>query len=388
MSAVGHTIRILLCLISIAALLGRAQAAQCPVKSFDDSAAMVAACTARLGEPGLSSDDRAQILVTRGRALHALGRTADAARDYDKAIALASDPTDAHIWRGWLAYNQTDWPIAIAHAMAALQIKPDLPGAWALVGSIKRALNDFSGSKEAYEKAIAADPNNGLHHYQLFMLLQDWAHDREALHESEVILRLPAVELDMPRLVNSMDEFVSLRAAIGVERGRQLGLMGRFDDAEKAYNEAVAATPNALTYAMRADFHISRNAPNDVIQPDIDKALALEPGFWLGHQVQAEADHHLKNLKAALAEYRKAAELNPKKASPRWRSALVLRELGRLDEATAEALAALEIRPKFLRRKAIEFQQLGYLRALPANADPRPAIRDAVQACMLDSRCL
>jgi tetratricopeptide (TPR) repeat protein len=387
MSAIGHTIRILLCLIAVAALSGRTQAAQCPAKSFDDSAAMVAACTARLGEPRLSSDDRVHILLTRGRALHAMGRMADAALDYDQAIALASDPTDAHVWRGFLAYSQSDWPIAITHAVAALEKKPDFSPAWALLGSIKRALGDFPGSKEAYDKAIADDPNDGLYHYQLFMLLQQWAHDREALQESEVILRLPAAELDRPRLVNSMDEFVALRAAIGVERGKQLGLMGRFEDAEKAYDDAVAATPSALTYAMRADFHISRDAPNDVIQPDIDKALALEPGFWLGHAVQAEADRRLKKLEPALAEYRQAAALNPTKAMLRWRSALMLRELDRLDEATAEALAALQINASFLRRKVIEFQHLGYLHSLPANADPMPAIRDAVQACMLDSGC-
>jgi tetratricopeptide (TPR) repeat protein len=387
MSFIGSTIRTLLCLVTIAAFSGCAQAAQCPAKSFDDSAAMVQACTARLRERGLSSDDRVEILLTRGRALHAMGRLADAALDYDQAIALASDPTDAHVWRGWLAYNQNDFPMAIRQAMAALEIKPDYPRAFALVGSIKRALGDYPGAKEAYDKAIAGDSNNGLYHYQLFMLLQEWAHDREALQESDTILRLPAAELDKPRLVHSMNEAVSLRAAIGVERGKELGLMGRFDDAEKAYNYAVAVVPSALTYAMRADFHISRDAPNDVIQPDIDKALALEPGFWLGHAVQAEADRRLKNLEGALAEYRKAAELNPKKGMLRWRSALMLRELGRVDEATAEALAGFQVSRNFLNKKVIELEHLGYLRALPANADPMPAIRDAVQACMLDSGC-
>jgi hypothetical protein len=71
-----------------------------------------------------------------------------------------------------------------------------------------------------------------------------------------------------------------------------------------------------------------------------------------------------------------------------WQRALVLRDAGRVDEATSEALAGLRTDVDLFNRKSNELSKLGYLRAIAPGSDPTPAIRDAVQACMLDDRCL
>src|SRR5262249_50072036 len=94
----GRILRIVLCMIAATAFARPLLAADCPAKTFKDAAATIEACNLRLKTPALSADDRAQALVTRGRALHRSGQLDAAAVDYDQAITLASDPTDAHIW--------------------------------------------------------------------------------------------------------------------------------------------------------------------------------------------------------------------------------------------------------------------------------------------------
>jgi tetratricopeptide (TPR) repeat protein len=382
----GITAQFAFCLLAVITLSRLAGAAECPARNFTDSPATVEACTARLNEQNLSSDDRAAILVTRGRAFAASGRQKEAALDYDQAIALAKDPTDARLWHGWLALNRNDFQTAIEDAMAALEKRPDSPHPYALIGSIKRTF-DFEGSRAAYQKAISLAPNDAFYHYALATLLERWAHDREALAEINAIAQLPAAELDKPE-VYSMNVPASTRAAIGAERGKLLSLMGRYDEAEKAYDDAIRDAPCALTYAVRANFHFSRDAPKEIIQADIDKALALDPDLWLTHRVQASLDEREKNTEGALSEYQWAAELNPQRGMLHWQRALVLRDVGRVDEATSEALAGLRTDVDLFNRKSNELSKLGYLRAIAPGSDPTPAIRDAVQACMLDDRCL
>jgi tetratricopeptide (TPR) repeat protein len=220
------------------------------------------------------------------------------------------------------------------------------------------------------------------------MLLQSIAHEREALEEADSILRMPADELDLPRRIYTWNKHVSLRVAISIERAVLLNRMGRFDEAEKAFDEIAEIEPSGLTFGIRADYHFIRQVALDVIQADIDKSLALEPDYWLGHDQQAHMHSRMNRPEAALAEYAKAAELNPKMGVLRWRRALVLRDLGRVDDATSEALIGLDSDRDLFWRKARALTERGYLSGIRSNPDPTmPAIRDAVRACMLDERC-
>ena len=97
-------------------------------------------------------------------------------------------------------------------------------------------------------------------------------------------------------------------------------------------------------------------------------------------------DNDKKNTDGALSEYAKAAQLYPQLGWIHWQRALVLRGVGRIDEATAEALTAIEIDPNLFRSKSKELSKRGYLREdLPAPSDT--GVYDAIQACMLDERC-
>jgi tetratricopeptide (TPR) repeat protein len=383
----GVTAHIAFCLLSVIAFSRPTYAAECADRYYTDSAGTAEACTARLRERNLSNDERSVILETRGRALYDIGRLDAAALDFDPAIALSSDPGEIRVSRGYVALDQGDFPAAIKDAVMAQAEKPDSARPYALIGRIKYRMFDFSRATEAYRKAISIKPNFGAYHYELFLVLESWAHDREALEEADSISRLPDSELDAPNTINWWGRRTSLRPAIGIERGKLFKLMGRFDDAEKAYDDAVRTTPSAPAYAARADFHRAREAAADIIQSDVEKALALDPGFWFGHAVQAELDNDQKNTDSALSEYAKAAQLYPRLGWIHWQRALVLRGVGRIDEATAEALTAIEIDPDLFRSKSKELSKRGYLREVAAGTDPIPAFHDAIQACMLDERC-
>jgi tetratricopeptide (TPR) repeat protein len=383
----GITAQFALCLLALIVLFRPVHAAECPTEDHTNTAGTIEACTARLRETDLPDDKKPAILVTRGWAFYDMGRMDAAALDFDQAIALSSEPAKIRVARGYVALAQLDFRTAAKNAALAQSEEPDSASPYALIGRIKRQMLDFNGATEAYRKAISID-RTGPYHYDLFLVLVDWGHDREALEEADAISRLPDSELDRPNSVNWWGAHTTLRIAIGIERGKLLNLMGRFDDAEKAYDGAIRDSPSAQAFAQRADFHRSRNAASPIIQSDVDRALALDPDFWLGHAVQAALDNDQKNTDGALAEYAKAAQLNPQLGWIQWQRALVLRNVGRVDEATSEALAALQMDIGLFNRKSNEFSKLGYLRAVAASTDPTTAIHDAVQACMLDERCL
>jgi hypothetical protein len=81
-------------------------------------------------------------------------------------------------------------------------------------------------------------------------------------------------------------------------------------------------------------------------------------------------------------------DLNTKDGAIRWQRALILRRLGRTDEATANAIAAVETDVSVLSDKKPILAERGYLPVRTSINKLSPSmIRDAVSACMLDERC-
>jgi tetratricopeptide (TPR) repeat protein len=74
-----------------------------------------------------------------------------------------------------------------------------------------------------------------------------------------------------------------------------------------------------------------------------------EAGYWVAYIALAKL--YLGAYEEALGLYRRAMELNPNYATGRFNMAVVLVELGRLDEARAEVQAGLALNPGFTIRR-------------------------------------
>ena len=362
---------------------------RCSVSVFEaDASEALAACTAVLGRDDLTDADRAGALKIRGRALHKTGRLDQAIAEYEAGLQLAPDDPELHLRRGWTAYDKRDFNLVLSHARQALKINPEYAEAFDLIGAALIVSGDgkFAEAKAAYDQAVRLDPTKPLFRYHRYQLLQ-MAYPQEALLEAEALLQLPVSAITTPATVLWYHKPTTYRVAGNLARAWMLWTLGRFNEARQVYDQAIQDDPNALTYAARAYFNLTQSASMNVVQDDLDKSFALDPDFWLALKLQGHVHFSSGHYEAEATELGRAAKQYPDNGELRWSYARMLRKLGRVEDASAEAIAAFEVDPRFMFSKVQMLRTRGYLPELAPNADPKPALQDAARACMLDQEC-
>lgn len=162
---------------------------------------------------------------------------------------------------------------------------------------------------------------------------------------------------------------------------------GRREEARNEYDLLVAENPSAVTFTARA-VHLAQASDDPTAQADIERAIADDPNYWAPYDLRARIHFYAKRYLASSEEFKRAIELAPHRGALRWWRSQALRKLDRLDEATTDALSALEVDPNFvINDKLKTLHERGYLQLSALNNDPMPALGDAIRACMLDERC-
>lgn len=383
---------IILCLFAGCAF-GGAQAADsaCSVAGFESQPAATAdACTAILNKPGLSDAERAALLKIRARSLHITGHLDEAIRDYDAALLLEPNDPELHLRRGWTAYNKADFKTVFEQAREAIKLKPDYADAYDLIGATL-ARPDVGRQLEAialYQKAVQLNPGDPLFHIHLMEVYECCGQPENALHEAEAVLHLPVALITNPNSVERYQVKTSYRVLASLERARNLAILGRLDEAKRAYDLAVHDDPGTLTYAGRAAFLLEMaQAPLDKVQADLDKSLAADTNNWFSRGLQGRVYFYRKDYAAAEREFAGALAINAFSGEMHWQHAMTLRLEGRADAAAAEAVTAFKVDPDFMLTKIPALEKFGFASAIGDASDPRPALYDAARACMLDEQC-
>ena len=363
---------------------------RCSAATFEtDAAAALEACKAMLARVNLTDAARASAMKIEGRALHKLGRLDEAIRTYDAALTLAPGDPELHLRRGWTAFDKRDLQLVFDHTTVALGLKPDYADAYDLMGAALAISGPekFADAKAAYQQAVRLDPLRPLPREHLYQLLSR-RYPEDALREVDALLQLPAAVLTSANGTTWFKARVSYRTFGNLARITLLERLGRRNEARQAADRAVTDDPReAITWACRAEFNLLSSAPEASAQADIDKSLALDPKLSFPRYVQAKIHFYGKRYDAAAADFAAAVKLDPVQADVRWWHALALRELGRVEEASLEAVAAFRVEPNFIIRKGAALQKLGYLVIPKSDKDVWPAIEDAARACMLDRDC-
>jgi tetratricopeptide (TPR) repeat protein len=224
----------------------------------------------------------------------------------DQAIKLQGDVSAAaytHYLRAkiWGAQNQVDK--SIDELEKSIQLRPDYADAWSDLGGMRRLSLDRSGAVQALEKAVALNPHDSTAQYRLGQLyLQDGETDKALDHLKIALLGDPS---DLATLY-------SLDRAL-----RKAGKLEEANPIEKQLAELRAKSDLASTVALAA----SRLN---------DEGIALEKSG---------------NVRAALAKYRAALDLDPTGAGFQLNYGLALCRLGRWDDGIAELREVLRLDP-------------------------------------------
>lgn len=105
-----------------------------------------------------------------GLVLLSAGRPAAAATHLDHAIALlgqTDDAADAHYLRAKVYAGAGDPRQAERHLRQAVSIRPKFAEAWSDLGQARRVLLDDAGALNAFDHAVAANPEDPIAQYRL-----------------------------------------------------------------------------------------------------------------------------------------------------------------------------------------------------------------------------
>lgn len=389
---------------------------QCSLELLEASPTRAAeVCTAVLNADGTTTAARVEALKLRGRAMQRLDRYPDAIVDYETGIQLAPNDAELHLRRGWTAYEELRrgasasgqrfvdpalhpaFDLALNQANEALKLDPGYAEAYQLTAATLAfgGPDAFAQTKVAQDEAVRLQPAKPDFRFGRMLLLIKYGQYSEAIEDADAILRLPADIITKPAATESWGKMTTYRIATAMRRAELLEVVGRTKDAWQACDQAVELDPDPITYARRAAFRLSQISffpgmpppPLDLVQADAEKALALDPDYWVGHEQQGHVLFIRGHYAAAAAELALALKQFPENGGMRWYHALILRKLGRIEEAAGEVITAFRLDRGFMLDKLGMLRKLGYLAAIAPDADPRPALMDAARACMLDERC-
>ena len=261
--------------------------------------------------------DLAEAHINLSLILAQAGALIPAGEHLDRAIELQGNTRAAayaHYLRAKVWGQQNQNQRAIAEFQKAVQLRPDYAEAWSDLGGMRRLALDRAGAMQALQRAVALKPDDALAQYRLGQLcLQDGQALKAVKHLKQALSYTP-------------------------------------DDRATLYN---------LMLALRKTGQLEEAKPIEVrmaeLQHQSDRAseVGLAATGLNSEGVQLEKSG---NIRAALAKYRAALDLDPTGFGFRlnyalalcrlglWRDGVVeLREVLRLDPDNADAAKAMYI---------------------------------------------
>lgn len=171
--------------------------------------------------------DYAPTHVAYGYVLDSLDRPADAIDQYQRALALDPQNSNAYRYFGQTLIKQRQFPDAIRRLQMALQIDPLDDDAYRHFGDALALSGNPADAERAYIKALALNGENAFAHNNLAQILTYAGRLDEALHHySEAIKFQPGY------------------ASGYANQGVVLAKLGHSAEALRAYRKAIALDPN------------------------------------------------------------------------------------------------------------------------------------------------
>jgi len=183
-------------------------------------------------------------------------------------------------------YSKGDYPGAISHYQAALNLDSRFPDCQCNLGSVLMDIGDYEGAVEAYIAALELEPTHADANYNFAMLLQDGGANENAIYHYK-----KTVESD-PDYFEAWANLGGLQLLIGDQAGAVKSLGEALELAESDPNGAAAAAPQlgSALAALDPERCMFGSCPEHAAEA-FRKALRYQPGH-------IQADHALKAVLA------------------------------------------------------------------------------------------
>lgn len=219
---------------------------------------------------GISTQDRADLLASRGYAFVSLNRVGDAAEEFKQALDLNPKSAYALVGKaGYFALQQL-YDEAFAELDKAIAIDPDYSQAWSYKGSLEKHQGKFEQAIQSYNKAIEVNPSNDRARIKRALLLVQT--DELAKAETELAY-LKKKYSDAPD--------------VNYVRGLLFFKQKRFSDAQIALEHVVGLTDDHLQARfLLGQVHLLRGNLDEALSI-VSPLVAENPGWPAGKKLLA-----------------------------------------------------------------------------------------------------
>ena len=217
---------------------------------------------------------------------------------YNTALTFASNDAELFFGRANAYVELKNYPVAIANFDRAIELNPDFTNAYSNRGVTKNYLQDWAGAQADFDRAIALNPD----------LANAYSNRGVAKHD---LGNHPAAIADFDRAIELNPEFNGAYANRGVAKRH----LGDYPAAIADYDRAIELNPeDARAYYNRGIIkHDLGDYP--AASADYDRAIELNPDFAIAYSNRGNAKNYIQDWAGAQADFERALQIEPRHAN-------------------------------------------------------------------------
>ena len=312
--------------------------------------------------PSLTAANLARIHAIRGEAQLALGRFADAAASYQRALAAEPDLAEALVGQARLAMSARNYDKAAALLQQVLDKSPTNAGALLGRADLARLMGKPDEAIAAFQKVLDLYPYHLAAHFSLASLYVQAGKFDEASKHVEVVRTTPGATV-MANYLQAMVEFgkqnyaaarqpIQKVLAVAPEHLPTLLLagateysLGSNELAEKYLRQALGLAPNAMIARKLLAATLLKTGQVPQAIETLQLAVKQSPDDAALMRMAGDAQMRARNFTAASEYFAKAVALDPKNANTKTLLGVSRLAEGDTDRAMADLEAVIASNP-------------------------------------------
>jgi len=300
--------------------------------------------------------------IDEGKALHRMGRIAEAEAIYRSVLARDPRQFDALHLLGLIRYQQGRAGEAHELLSQAIKLRPRSPQALAILMAALLALGRLEEALAASERLIALDPRDLDALYNRAVVLSRLRRFEDALLAFDKVLARDGGSVDAPfergnilAALSRFDEAVACYEAVLkkapahpgalTNRGNALARLGRHADALACYEELLTARPGDVNALSNRGIALKDLGRYEEAIASCERALNIDPNSVAALITRGNVLAKLARYEEALASFERAAVVDPRDVDALNNRGFALTQLRRFGDALATFDRALAIDP-------------------------------------------
>ena len=275
--------------------------------------------------------DNALAWHNRGWAYIEQKKFKQALTDFNKASELRPNSELPYFGRGWVYNQQKQYAAAIREYDKVIELNPRYAIAWNNRGAAKSWLNLMREAIADYDKAIELNPRYAKAYENRGKAYGSLGNNTQA-----------AEDLHLAAKINSSNQ----GADKVIEEAEALTKRGEISEALALYNQAAELYPdNQFIFVNRGNIYNNHFRDYDAAIADYNKTLELNPKFSWPYLNRAIALGRLKRWDEAIVDYGRALEIDQNYAAAYNGRAWSYCQIGKFEEAIVDADRAIKLKP-------------------------------------------